>query len=177
MCTGRVIRLSLHVQCNATCPVNMIIRVLKTHSSKNNDMQYNYVKIFLFSKKKLTKAEFWTYIKYENAISVWKTIEIEYKRLILSYKKSDEKWNCVPRSHLHQSSVYILLLLFFFTCYSVPSPRNRKSQYLCTYFSALISINSRSLLKELNSRIYIMLPTKLAIIITTVCFLLFYSLY
>ena len=68
--------------------VPLHVQGLKTHSSENRDMSI----FFLFGKIKssLQRRNLSLYIykkRYENAISVWKTIKIQYKSLILGYKK------------------------------------------------------------------------------------------
>ena len=62
-----------------------------------------YVKIFIQH-----KAEIWAYLKYENAISVWKTSEVEHKRLILGFKKWPKIRLCLHQNDLynHQSAAY-----------------------------------------------------------------------
>lgn len=62
--------------------------------------EQRYVKIFI-QQKAVNDDGLWAYIKYKNAISVWKTIEIGYKRLILSYEKWSKIKLCLHHNNLH----------------------------------------------------------------------------
>ena len=70
---------------------------LKTHSYHQRTV---ICQNLFIQQKAVYNGGILAYIKYENAIQIWKTIKIEYKRLTQDYKKKkkDKKWNCALTS-------------------------------------------------------------------------------